>query len=93
MNADSFSISPRLQQDIEFLRNITVDEYCQWLKKDDPDLFELVQWVLNSGYQPAPKNLDQAIRKLAESSKINKIRAKYLYKIDIDYPSNSDTTN
>lgn len=93
INADSFSSSPRLQQDIYFLRNITVDEYCQWLKKYVPDLHSLVEWVLNCGYQPAPKNLEQAIRKLAESSKINKIRAKNLYKIDIDDPSNSDTTN
>ncbi|MBE9207001.1 hypothetical protein IQ244_10810 [Nostoc sp. LEGE 06077] len=93
INPDSFSRSPRLQQDIEFLRSLTSDEYCQWLKKDHPDLLRMVEWILNSGYQPAPKNLEQAIRKLAESSQINKIRAKCLYKIDIDYPSNSDTTN
>lgn len=60
MNPDSFSRSPRLKQDIdiEFLKNITVDEYCQWLKKYVPDLHSLVEWVLNCGYQPAPKNLE-----------------------------------
>lgn len=93
INTHLYSTSPRLEQDIEFLRNLTVNEYCQWLKKDDPDLQIMVRWVLNSGYQPAPKNLTQAIRILAECSKINKIRAKYLYEIDIDNPSNGDNTN
>lgn len=97
INSDYSSISalPRLQQDIkiEFLKNITVDEYCQWLKKDDPDLLIMVGWILDSGYQTARENLEQAIRKLAESSKINKIRAKYLYEIDIDYSSREKNTN
>jgi hypothetical protein len=46
----------------------------------------MIRWLLNSGYQPASKNLEQAIRILAECSRINKIRAKYLYEIDIDSP-------
>ncbi|HEY9804613.1 MAG TPA: P-loop NTPase fold protein [Leptolyngbyaceae cyanobacterium] len=93
INPDDSSMPSRIKQDIEFLRNITVDEYCQWLKKDDPDLYRMVGWVLNSGYQPAPKNLEQAIRKLAESSNINRIRAKFLYEIDIDSHHTGDTTN
>ncbi|MFM2064120.1 MAG: hypothetical protein RLZZ507_3791 [Cyanobacteriota bacterium] len=79
-----FSISSRLQEDIEFLKSRTIDEYCKWLKKGHPELLEMVRWLLNSGYQPASQNLEKAIRILAECSKINKIRAKYLYNIDID---------
>jgi hypothetical protein len=93
MNADSSSRLPELQRDIDFLRSLTVDEYCQWLKKDDCDLSKMVRWVLDSGYQPASKNLEQAIRILAECSNINKIRAKYLYQIDIDSPNNGNDAN
>ncbi|MGM3306589.1 hypothetical protein ACSQ6I_11530, partial [Anabaena sp. WFMT] len=93
MNAYSSSSSPRLQQDIEFLRSLTVDEYCQWLKKDNPDLPKMVRWVLNSGYQPASQKLEQAIRILAECSKINKIRTKFIYDIDIDNPTNNHPRN
>ncbi|MFM6370824.1 MAG: hypothetical protein ACKPGN_21790, partial [Dolichospermum sp.] len=82
-----------LQKDIEFLRSLTVDKYCQWLQKDDPELIDMVKCVLNSGYDPAPKNLKQAICILAECTRINKIRAKYFYNIDIDNIYNSDNTN
>ena len=58
----------------------------QRLEKGHTELIDMVRWLLNSGYQPASKNLEQAIRILAECSRINKIRAKYLYEIDIDSP-------
>ncbi|MBD2693937.1 P-loop NTPase fold protein [Anabaena catenula] len=92
-NVVSSSRSPRLQQDIEFLKSRTVDEYCQWLEKGHPELIDMVEWLRNSGYPPAPENLEQAICILAECSRINKIRAKYLYNIDIDNLYNSDNTN
>ncbi|MFM6014673.1 MAG: P-loop NTPase fold protein [Dolichospermum sp.] len=93
MNSDPSSRSLTLQKDIEFLRSLTVDKYCQWLQKDDPELIDMVKCVLNSGYNPAPKNLKQAICILAECTRINKIRAKYFYNIDIDNIYNSDNTN
>ncbi|TAE57319.1 MAG: hypothetical protein EAZ87_16510 [Nostocales cyanobacterium] len=87
MNADTSSISTELQRDIEFLKSCTVNEYCKWLEKGDPDLIKMVEFLQDCGYQPASENLRQAIRILAECSNINKIRAKYLYKIDIDIPN------
>ncbi|BAY03217.1 hypothetical protein H6G54_05315 [Anabaena cylindrica FACHB-243] len=93
INADYSSRSPRLQQDIEFLKSRTVDEYCQWLEQGHPELLDMVRWFLHSGYQPASKNLEQAIRILAECSKINKIRAKFIYDIDIDNPTNNHPQN
>ena len=53
----------------------------------------MVKCVLNSGYNPADKNLEQAICILAECTRINKIRAKYFYNIDIENICNSDNTN
>ncbi len=84
MNADSRLISPGLELDTELLNEYTLDEYCQWLEKGHPDLCDMVRWFLDSGYNPASKKLEKAIRMLAECSILNKVRAKYLYKIDID---------
>jgi hypothetical protein len=93
MNSDPSSRSLTLQKDIEFLRSLTVDKYCQWLQKGHPELIDMVNWVIDSDYNPAPKNLKQAICILAECTRINKIRAKYLYNIDIDNTCNGDNTN
>ncbi|MEA5618472.1 P-loop NTPase fold protein [Cronbergia sp. UHCC 0137] len=93
MNRDPYSRSPRLQQDIEFLNSRTVDEYSQWLEQGHPELFDMVKWFLKSAYQSASQKLEQAIRILAECSKINKIRAKFLYDIDIDNPTNNHPRN
>ncbi|WP_168536749.1 P-loop NTPase fold protein [Anabaena sp. UHCC 0253] len=84
INVDSSSRSSRVQEDIKFLKSCTVDDYCQWLKKGHPELVEMVRWLLNSGYQPVSQNLEKALRILAECSRINKIRATYLYNIDIN---------
>ncbi|MEA5576978.1 P-loop NTPase fold protein [Anabaena sp. UHCC 0451] len=81
INDDSYS---KIQEYIDFLRNRTVNEYCEWLEKGHPNLINMIEWLLNSGYQPASQNLETAICILAECSRINKIRAKYLYNIDID---------
>ncbi len=93
MNSDPSSRSLTLQKDIEFLRSLTVDKYCQWLQKGHPELIDMVEWLLTSGYNHAGKNLKQAICILAECTRINKIRAKYLYNIDIENIYNSDNTN
>jgi 3-methyladenine DNA glycosylase AlkC len=76
--------NPKIEKYIEFLKSRTVDEYCEWLKKGHPELPKMVRWLLDSGDQPASNNLKKAIRILTECSKINKIRAKNLYRIDID---------
>ncbi|WP_413171712.1 hypothetical protein [Anabaena azotica] len=91
INVDSSSRSSRLHEDIKFLKSCTVDEYCEWLKKGHPELLEMVRWLLKSGYEPASQNIETAIRRLAECSKINKIRAKYLYNIDIDNQPHPDS--
>ena len=81
INDDSYS---KIQEYIEFLKSRSVNEYCEWLEKGHPNLVDMVRWLLNSGDQPASNNLKKAIRILTECSKINKIRAKNLYRIDID---------
>ncbi|MDB9445634.1 P-loop NTPase fold protein [Anabaena sp. CS-542/02] len=99
MNLDFGSISSGIRLDIEkhlnkeFLNKCTIDEYSQWLERGHPDLPEMVRWFLKSPYQPASQNLEQAIRLLAQKTKLNKIRAKFLYSIDIDIPSNTNNAN
>lgn len=85
-----FARLSRLNVYIEFLKSCTVDEYCEWLEKGHPELPKMVRWLLDSGYQPASQNLETAICILAECSRINKIRAKYLYNIDIDNQPHPD---
>ena len=93
MNCDPSSRSITLQKDVEFLRSRNVHEYCKWLEKGHPELIDMVEWLRKSGYRPAPENLEQAICILAECSGINKMRAKYLYNIDIENIYNNDNTN
>lgn len=89
IKSDSGSISPWLEANIYFLNRCTVDEYCQWLQKGHPDLYLLVKNLLKQGL-PASQNLNQAIYILGKNNKLNKIRAKFLYNIDIDNPSNTN---
>ncbi|MBD2496847.1 P-loop NTPase fold protein [Nostoc sp. FACHB-280] len=87
---DSRSISPWEKEHIDFINNCTVEEYTQWLEKGDADLYLMVKKFLKFSL-PASQTLEQAIRLLAKKSKLNKIRAKFLYNIDIDnLPNNSD---
>lgn len=78
-----------MKADIEFLNNSTIDEYCQWLQEGDPDLYSMVRQFLTLGL-PASQKLEQAICSLAKSSNLNKIRAKFIYNIDIDNISNNE---
>jgi hypothetical protein len=84
IESDSESI-PWLDVYIDFLNSCTVDEYCQWLQKGHPDLYLLVRQFLRLGL-PASQTLEQAIRELGNNSELNKIRAKFIYNIDIDNP-------
>ncbi|KYC36339.1 hypothetical protein WA1_42215 [Scytonema hofmannii PCC 7110] len=85
----SESISFNLKANIDFLNKCTVDEYCQWLQEGHPDLYLWVRKLLSWGL-PASQNLEQAIRRLGKNSKLNKIRAKMIYNIDIDNSSNTN---
>ncbi|MEH2334684.1 hypothetical protein [Nostoc sp.] len=89
INSNTQSISPWLKVDIEFLNNSTIDEYCQWLQEGHPDLYLMVRQFLDLGL-PASQKLEQAIRSLAKNRKLNKIRAKFIYNIDIDNLSNNE---
>ncbi|MBD2665892.1 hypothetical protein B6N60_02705 [Richelia sinica FACHB-800] len=90
--------SLKLEAANEFINNCTVDEFSKWLQNGDSDLYLMVKKLLRMDL-PASKNLEQAIRRLAAKSDLNKNRAKYLYNIDIyididiDNPSNSDDAN
>ncbi|MFM6010984.1 MAG: P-loop NTPase fold protein [Dolichospermum sp.] len=84
INDDSYSKSSGIQEYIEFLKSRSVNEYCEWLTEGHPELPKMVKWLLKPGYEPASQNLEKAICILAKKSELNKIRAKYLYNIDID---------
>ncbi|AFZ24024.1 hypothetical protein Cylst_1753 [Cylindrospermum stagnale PCC 7417] len=93
INRDSESISSRLGADIEFLNSLSVEEYSKWLQEGHPNLGLIVKMSLKLDNLPASKKLEQAIRILAQKTKLNKIRAKSLYNIDIDNPSNTNEPN
>jgi hypothetical protein len=88
INSNTHSISPWLEVDIEFLNNSTVEEYCKWLEEGNPDLYLMVRQFLDLGL-PASKKLEEAIRSLAKKNKLNQIRAKLIYNIDIDNTSHT----
>ncbi|MBD2455913.1 hypothetical protein H6G80_17730 [Nostoc sp. FACHB-87] len=92
INSDSLSISPWEKENFEFLNNRTVEEYTQWLEKGHPDLYLMIKRFLTFGL-PASQKLEEAIRILAKKSKLNKIRAKFLYNIDIDNLPNTNDEN
>lgn len=78
--------------EIEFLNSCTVDKFYQWLKGGNSDLTGRVRDCLDLDL-PASQNLEKAIRMLAESSRLNKIRAKEIYNINIDIPSNTSNAS
>ncbi|HLO87297.1 MAG TPA: P-loop NTPase fold protein [Nostocaceae cyanobacterium] len=73
----------------EFLNECTIDDYYHWLKKGHPDLNNMIIYCLSRGINRY--TLEEAIKKLAKESKLNKMRAANLYKIYIDI--NSDETD
>ena len=89
IKSNSDFILPWLKADIDFLNRCTVDEYCQWLEKEHPDLPLLVRKFLQQD-SPASQHLKQAIYILGKKTKLNEIRAKFIYSIDIDNPSNTN---
>lgn len=72
-----------LQEEEEYLSMCTVENYYDWLQEETSDLYKLVRFCLNMKLDPS-QNLRNAIIKLAKESKLNAMRANYLYDIDID---------
>jgi len=70
------------QEEAEFLDSRTVDDYYQWLQEEIPDLHSLVRRCLNMG-TIGSKNLENAVINLAGESKLNAMRAKFLYNITV----------
>jgi hypothetical protein len=65
---------------IEFLKSQTVDDYYQWLQKDNPCQTEVISdYLLRE--DSISKNIREAILRLASDSPLNALRAKKLYNI------------
>lgn len=71
------------REEAEFLDSCTVGDYCQWLQRENNDLHILARQCLSMGI-PSSKSLESAIIKLASQSKLNAMRAKFLYNIVVD---------
>ncbi len=68
------------QEEAEFLNSRTIDDYYQWLQEETPDLYILVRSWLDINIDGS-RNLKDAIIKLAGESKLNAMRATFLYNI------------
>jgi hypothetical protein len=64
---------------IEFLKSQTVDDYYQWLQKDNPCQTEVIEYLLRE--ESISKNINEAILRLASDSPLNALRAEKLYNI------------
>jgi hypothetical protein len=77
------------QEEVEFLNSQTIDSYYQWLQEENPDLPELAKWCLDMNIVGS-QNLRAAIARLATESKLNAMRAKFLYDTDVNESENPD---
>jgi|GEM_PF-3051507 len=68
-----------------YLNERTVEDYKEWLLERHSDKYYLVKQGLRMG-ESYSQILKQAIIELAKKSKLNAMRAKYLYDISIDTP-------
>jgi hypothetical protein len=67
------------QEDASYLEGRTVEDYKQWLLERNSDQYYMVK----QGLSMEVLNLRQAIIELAQRSKLNAMRARNLYKIDM----------
>ncbi|MBM0745158.1 hypothetical protein JOY44_27150 (plasmid) [Phormidium sp. CLA17] len=72
-----------------YLNERTLEDYKEWLLERDPDKYSLIKQGLKTGKKYS-QTLKQAIIELAQKSKLNAMRAKYLYDIDIENRDNSE---
>ena len=70
-------------EEAAYLNRLTVEDYKKWLLEDHPDQYFMVKWGLKMGEQ-CSQTLKEAISELAHASKLNLMRAKNLYNIDIE---------
>lgn len=71
-----------------YLNERTIEDYKEWLLERHPDKYYLIKQGLKMD-EKGSQTLKQAIIELAQNSKLNAMRAKYLYGIDIE---NRDTS-
>jgi hypothetical protein len=69
------------QNDQVFLDNQSIDDYCEWLRNGHADLSSMVRFYLGFKTENGSKNLEAAIKRLAEKSDLNAVRAEKLYGI------------
>jgi hypothetical protein len=77
-----------------FLDNQSIDDYCEWLRNGHADLLLMVNFYLRFKTETGSKNLEAAIKRLAEESQsgLNAVRAEYLYGITSQNSPTSDNT-
>ena len=67
------------QEEFDYLDGHTVEDYKQWLLERHPNQYYIVKQGLSMGVS----NLRQAVVELAQESKLNAMRAKNVYNIDV----------
>ena len=76
-----------------FLDNQSIDDYCEWLRNGHADLLLMVNFYLRFKTETGSKNLKAAIKRLAEESPLNAVRAENLYGITSQNNPTSDNTS
>jgi molybdopterin converting factor small subunit len=71
------------EEEVNYLNGRTVEDYKKWLLERHPDQYYMVKQGLKMG-EICSQTLKQAIKELAQQSKLNAMRAKKLYNIDIE---------
>lgn len=70
------------KEETDYLDGRTVEDYKRWLLERNPDQYDMIKQGLRMG-ENCPTHLRRAIVELAKESKLNAMRAKNLYNIDI----------
>lgn len=81
------------QNDKVFLNNQSINDYYQWLHNGHADLSSMVRFYLGFTTETGSKNLEAAIKKLAEENTLNAVRAEYLFGITSQKISVHDDTS
>jgi hypothetical protein len=81
------------QNDQVFLDNQSIDDYYVWLRNGHADLCSMVRFYLGYKTETGSKNLEVAIKRLAEESDLNAVRAENLYGITSQNNQTSDNTS
>lgn len=71
------------EEEVDYLNRRTVEDYKNWLLERHPEKYYMVKQGLKME-DSCSLTIKQAIKELAQQSKLNAIRAKKLYNIDIE---------